>query len=157
MSYATYCRFIFSLISSIFILNINISFAGIPNYLCFSLSKEAIEKGYKLVGVNQPWKGLWEMPLNNSFEIMDKTGKNSLFIKTTGKYQSYCTEYRDVTDRNDWHYECIQSKEAWTAHIVATQARRGDGLSVQGCGAASAPFRYLHDLPCCQLSVNDRE
>ena len=157
MNYTIYCCFLLSLFASIFILNIKISFAHIPNYSCFSLSRGSMEKGYKLVGVNKPWENLWTMSPNNSFEIMDKAEKNSLLIKTTGTYQRVCTKYITVYDGYDLYSKCVQSKKVWTAHIVAVQAGRGDGLSIQGCGTASDPFRYMDDLPCCKLSINSRK
>ena len=78
-------------------------------------------------------------------------------IKTTGKYQRDCKKYITVIDWDDSYLECVQSKKVWTAHIVAVQAGRGDGLSIQGCGAVSDPFRYMDDLPCCKLSINSRK
>ena len=161
MKYIVCCRFILS-VSATFILNVNVSFAHIPNYLCFSLIKDTIKNRYIFTGVKQLSNGLWAMPKNNLFEIVDETGKNGVFIKTAGKYQNECKErmYTCFCRRKrgcQCSYACRKFRTAWTAHIVATQASRGEGLSVQGCGAASVPFRHMNYLPCCQLRIADKK
>ena len=47
MIHTVHCRFLLSLLASIFILNINNSFADIPNYGYFSLSRDTEKKGIK--------------------------------------------------------------------------------------------------------------
>ena len=155
---------LFSLLSliAIFILSVNVSFAYIPNYLCFSLTKDTIKNKYILTGVKQRWNSLWAMPDNNLFEVVDEAGKNGVFIKTAGKYQDECIEemYTCFCGRRsgcECSYSCRKFRAVWTAHIVAVQASRGNGLSVQGCSAASYPFRYMNYLPCCQLRIADKK
>ena len=159
MKYIVCCRFILS-VAAVFMLSVNISFAYIPNYLCFSLAKDTIKNKYILTGVKQRWNSLWAMPDNNLFEVVDEAGKNGVFIKTAGIYQDKCIEemYTCYCDNEcRCSYSCMEYKTAWTAHIVAVQASRGNGLSVQGCGAASDPFGYMNYLPCCQLRIADKK
>ena len=156
MSYSTYCRFIFSLIYSIFILNINTSFAGIPNYGCFSLSGDTEKKGYKLAGVKKKRNNIWIMPgtNNHSFNIMDKEGKNGVIIKVEGKYKQVCTRF--VNRCHDFHncdLQCTKFKTAWAAHIVAVRTSKGKGLNIKGCGISSKNSEY----PCCKLSITDKK
>ena len=162
MKYIHCCLFSFFSLIAIFILSVKISFAHIPNYSCFSLIKDTIKNKYIPAGVKQRSNGLWLMPDDNLFEIVDEAGKNGVFIKTAGKYQRECKErmYTCFCHRRSGcqcSYPCRKFRTVWTAHIVAVQASRGNGLSVQGCGAASDSFRYMNDLPCCKLNVNGRK
>ena len=161
MNYTIYCRFLLSLFASIFILNINISFVSAQNYYCFSLSKNTEIKEYKLVGVKKRWARLWAMPdgHDHSFKIMDKAGKNSIFIKTAGKYESICTRYgkRMCSLYGPCLNECLEIKQEWTGHITAIRTSAGKGLNVQGCGLVSKEDEYMNNFPCCKLTITDKK
>ena len=150
----------------IFMFNINISFAEMPNYTCFMFSKKTKKSRYKVTGAiagtfRTMHKSIdrdgWFMPYYKPFRIIDtKSGNASEF--TVDMSYSYMTKYcygSEIgckTSSGCQKYCRYEGNPAGYITNIKPVAKKG--LNVQGCtDAKGTDYIIVKDEKCCILKI----